>query len=191
MSSVGLNLVGFYIPLYLSLLIIVVLAGYRRFRVSRGGFARYLIAFVTITIVSVVLFLVAPDPKRLSIPQEWSLSLMVGSGVLYSIFFVKRRLISIGLLEAYAMGTFAMIANDAIRTFLIPLPVGLPIVYWGGSGAIDLIVQFGLFMFATFTTLSGGMAIWRRNLVEKLVGAKWAGLFWSELRRWGLQKPVV
>ncbi len=56
---------------------------------------------------------------------------------------------------------------------------------------MDLIVQFGLFMLATFTTLSGVMAIWRRNLVERLVGAKWAALFWSERRRRDLQEPVV
>jgi hypothetical protein len=36
------------------------------------------------------------------------------------------------------LATRPLIANDAIRTFLNPLPVSLPIVYWGRGGGDDL-----------------------------------------------------
>src|SRR5271157_2040759 len=73
MVAIGFNFVGFDIPFYTSLFIAVVLACYRRFRISAQSLFDYFVVFVTITVVSVVLFLVAPDQKSLSIPQEWSL----------------------------------------------------------------------------------------------------------------------
>ena len=113
---------------------------------------------------------------------------MVSSGIIYSIFFAEERLISIGLFEAYAMGTLVMIANDVIRTFFTTIPGNPPIVYWGGSGTSDLIVQFGFFSAGSFAVVAGSLAIWRRSLVKKLVGDKWAATFWTSWRKGRAQR---
>lgn len=109
--------------------------------------------------------------------------MMVSGGLIYAIFFEPKRLIPIGMLECYAVGTFAMILNDVVRTFVIGLPVSISTAYFGGSGEADLIFQFGIFMVGAYSMFSAGLAIWRRNLIEKLVGVVWADRFWTELRR--------
>ncbi len=190
MVSVGLNPIGFYAPLYLASFIIVVLAGYRRFRITKASLRDYLAVFLAIIVVSVILFQIAPDPQSLSIPQDWSLGMMLGSGVLYSLLFTRKRLITTGMLEAFAIGTYAMITNDAVRTFVLPLSVSLPIIYWGGNGTQDLIVQFGIFMWAAFTTVSGSVAIWQGRLIEKLVGRRWAEVFWAQFKSMKRQTPA-
>ena len=183
MPTVVLDLVGFWIPFDLSLAFTVILAAYRKFRTAEKGLVRYLALVISIGLVATFLFEVSPNPQTLELPKSWSLSLMLGSGVLYALVFWGRRLIAIGVFEVYAVGTYAMILSDLVRTYLLPLPVSVPTIYIGGGGERDMILNAGLFMVGVFTTINAGAAIWRRELIEKLVGPKWAALFWTEWRK--------
>ena len=179
MPGVGLNSVGFDLPLLAAALITVALAGFRHARLSRGGAVAYASAFVVPAVGSVLLFVMAPDPGSLAIPEGWGLALMIGSGTLYAALFVGRRLISVGILEAYAIGTYAMVANDVLRTYFVPLPVAVRMLYWGGNGVFDLVFQFGLYSAATFLVISGAVAVLRRKLVEEVIGPERAARFWT------------
>lgn len=146
MQAFELNLVGFILPVGFSTAVVLVLAWYRGFRVSRRSAFSYGVVFSAVTVTLVTLFWYAPNPSSLSLPESWAEFFVASAGLLYTAFFVRRRLITIGMAEAYAMGTLAAAATDAIRTLVLPLPVDVPVVYWGGSGLMDMDFQTGFGM---------------------------------------------
>lgn len=186
MAVVVLDTVGFWVPFDLSLAFTVALAVYRRFRTTKWVLARYLVLVVSIGLFAAFLFEVAPNPQTLALPKSWSLSLMLGSGVVYTLVLWGRKLITTGVFEVYAIGTYAMILSDLVRTYLLPLPGSVPTIYIGGAGEGDMIFNTGIFMVLAFTVITAGVAIWRRNLIERLFGPKYAALFWAE---WHKEKP--
>jgi hypothetical protein len=185
MQAFDLNLVGFVLPTIASIAIILLLARIRKFNISRNGLVYYFAVVVTVTGVLAVLFWNAPDPKSLTIPETWAELFAVFSGGLYTALFMRRRLITIGMAEAYALGTISAGATDAIRTFLLPLPVVAPVVHWGGGGIMDLDFQLGIAMMSIFALAAFLDALRHRQLVEKLIGSKGALLFWTELKKEG------
>jgi hypothetical protein len=184
-QAVGLDLVGFDLPVAVSTLIVAGLAVYRGFRIGGKSLVYYAIVFLGISFTSVTLFYAAPNPRTLNIPGDWSLLFMLASGVAYSAFFMSRRAILVGMVECYAIGTFAMVLCDVIRTWVIGLPVSLPVVYFGGDGFGDMVLNLGVCMQSTFATVSALQGVWDGNLVEKVIGARRAARFWQEYRGLG------
>jgi len=182
-QTFDLNFVGFDIPMAVSLTMAVLLAWFRSLKISRRSFISYAGVFVTITALMVLLFWYSPDPQSLSMPARWAELFVGASGILYIVFFIERRLITVGMAEAYAIGTFAAATTDAVRTLILPLPVKVAVVHWGGSGMMDLDFQLGIAMAALFAFVSALDALWRRRFVERLVGHKAASIFWAELHR--------
>lgn len=182
MQAVGLNLVGFDVPVVVSSLIVAGLATYRRFRIGVKSLVSYAIVLSGISLTSVTLFYASPYPRTLNIPSDWSLLFMLSSGVTYAAFFLSRRAILVGMLECYAIGTFAMVLCDVIRTWVIGLPVNLPVVYFGGDGFGDMVLNLGIFMQSTFATIAALQGLWNRDLVAKIIGTRRAARFWQEYR---------
>ncbi len=180
MTTVDLNFVGFDIPVLVSASIVVGLGSYRRFRIGARSLASYAAIFLAISLAGVLLFEAAPAPRSLNIPNDWSLLFMIGSGALYAAFFQSRRAILVGMIECYAIGTFAMVFCDVVRTWVIGLPVNLPVVYFGGDGFDDMILNVGIFMQSTYATISAAQGLWDRNLVERVIGRKLAAKLWQE-----------
>lgn len=183
MQAFDLNLVGFVLPTIASVAIILKLAWIRNFNISRNSLACYFAVVVTVTGILAFLFWYAPDPKSLAIPETWADLFAVFSGGMYAALFTRRRLITIGMAEAYALGTISAGATDAIRTFLLPLPVVAPVVHWGGGGIMDLDFQLGIAMTSIFALIAFLDALRHRQLVEKLIGAEGALMFWTELKK--------
>jgi len=183
MQAFDLNLVGFVIPMGISMATVVLLAWFRRFRMSRRSLILYTVVFSATTAFMVILFWYSPNPQSLSMPGSWAELLAGVSGVLYIVSFVERRLIIIGIAEAYAIGTFAAAATDAIRTLILPLPITVNVVHWGGYGMFDLDFQTGIALAAVFAVVAASDALWRRRFIERLIGPRAAATFWAELRR--------
>lgn len=166
--TVILDKVGLY-SLAASTVIVIGLLVYGRKKFTIRGAISYSLLFVGISASSVILFQVSPTASNLSIPPLWTLLFEGVSSSVYYGFFGRHKVIPVGVLECYAIGTFSIFAGDAFRTYLLPL--SLPIVHWGGAGYGDLLFQFGLYMAGIFLAISAGLAK-KNELLQKLFGAR-------------------
>ncbi len=148
--NVGFNDIGFWIPLLASSFIVAALIWRRGTRISRRSAISYAALALGIALVGVTLFVISPDSASLAIPPAWSQVFTFVAAVCYFLLFRGRGPRLSGWPECYVVGTYSMILVDAVRTYLIPLPVALSTVYWGGNGMNDLVFQFGWYMGTMF-----------------------------------------